>query len=34
MTLGAGLNIILDPLLMIAMRNIDRGIEGAAIATV
>lgn len=34
MTLGAGLNIILDPLLMIAMINIDRGIEGAAIATV
>ena len=34
MTLGAGLNIILDPLLMIAMRNIDRGIEGAAIATI
>lgn len=34
MALGAGINIILDPLLMITMRNINRGIEGAAIATV
>lgn len=34
MSLGAILNILLDPILMIYMKDFDRGIEGAAIATI